>query len=123
MVGNEIVDRIEENPSSGQYLTDYCLKRRLRGGKRGRLTFRLQVHYKILTNNSVWAVLLSFLFPEWIFDEKRREKRLPFDSAFENGEEEAGENAFVIFEEETDYANWITGYFGLDCVIGGLNGN
>ena len=49
--------------------------------------------------------MLRFLLPELIFDEKRREERLPFDSASENGEEEAGENAFAIFEEETDNAN------------------
>ena len=76
----------------------------------------------MLTSKSVWAALLSFLLPELIFDEKRREERLPFDSASENGEEEAGENTFVVFEEETDYANWITGLIGLNWSVGGSNG-
>ena len=77
----------------------------------------------MFTSKSVWAALLSFLLPEWIFDEKRREKRLLFDSASENGEEEAGENAFAVFKEETDHANWITGDFGLNWSVGGSNGD
>ena len=76
-----------------------------------------------MANKSVWAALLSFLLPELIFDEKGWEKWLLFDSTFENGEEEADENLFAIFEEETDYANWITGYFGLNWSVGGLNGD
>ena len=77
----------------------------------------------MFTSKSVWAVLLSFLLSELICDEKGREKRLPFDSTSQNGVEEAGENTFAVFEEETDYANWIVEDFRLDWSVGGLNGN